>query len=302
MEKIILLFAITTVVSACTIPEIVVTIEKGKSASAKVVFYSERTSPNTAHLKLQNQSIPVLNKNFFTSATLEKIQINSCNLTQIEEYTFYHLKQLATLNLSKNKLKTITNGIFDNPELDCLDISHNHITSIAPNAFSKLPKLKTVNLGYNQLTSVDAYWFKTNQQLNTLGIHNNRIVTIPEGFLTQQTKRVFVNAVYNPIETVEDGAFQNMNELTLNLLHTSLRNISSMFKDVGQVKHLIIGSKRTQCYSKEELENLEIVKTLHIYKSDLPSACFSFVKTWGLSNKVTVTDDYYKQWEYVRIY
>jgi Leucine-rich repeat (LRR) protein len=116
--------------------------------------------PDIIVVNLTFCSLTDLNSSLFGSTApkrenLEKIDLSSNSLRTIENATFIHADQLATLNLTNN-------------EIDFL----------AESAFEGLAQLENLYLNDNLLTTVDWIVFEPCQHLSTLEIDNNYLVIL----------------------------------------------------------------------------------------------------------------------------
>lgn len=289
MSKILILCATFATTLCCDLPQFNVSIKK--ESSEITLLYSKEAIKDSLYVYVFEENIPVLCKGTFSDLSINKIRLIQNNIQRIEPGAFANLPKLNIAILMENKLEAIENGVFEHKNLMHIGLSLNSIARISSNAFRKLPNLQFIDLSFNSLNYVDVNWFKHNPKLMLIHLVKNKIVSIPEGFLSYNLPHkpaLSVDLSKNPIEIVADAAFDNMRALSVYLGKTKLKKLSKMFKKIGEVERLHISSDRTDCFSREELDNIKLSKTLEVNKESLPIGCYETLEVWGKENNVKI--------------
>lgn len=284
----VVLLAITAGCLSCNIPEFQVIIYKFKHPP-KTIPYSKDALKDVISLNAHKQNIPVLCKQIFAfdNEHLMVLQIIDSKVKEIQPKTFYGL-QVTELQLRYNLIESI-DDIFDNPKLEYIQLQNNAINKISPHAFDKLPNLKDILLSNNKLTHIDVNWFKNNPNIQNINLSGNLIVHLPEGFLKNLYKaNRMVELNKNPLETVAEAAFENVENLQVDLLDTKLKKLSKMFKGTTSVNKMFLDAPKPECFSPDEVENLTVVQNLYLREKNLSRGCYEALRTWGKLNHIYV--------------
>uniref|UniRef100_A0AC34GQZ7 Uncharacterized protein n=1 Tax=Panagrolaimus sp. ES5 TaxID=591445 RepID=A0AC34GQZ7_9BILA len=115
-------------------------------------------------------------------AKLETLKMGSCDIEELDDDTFYNLKNLKTLVLEGNPLTTIPAAIVNIPHLIDLDLGDTEISDINTNAFSANNNLTSLSLRFmTKLFVVDDCAFCGLPNLEKLYLYSNKnLKTIDE--------------------------------------------------------------------------------------------------------------------------
>lgn len=148
---------------------------------------------------------------------LSILYLNQNEIVEIEDNSFYDLRNLGTIYLERNRLKRISRRTFAGlPELAHLDLYTNEIETIEDGAFD-LPKLRALYLAQNKLKSLSNSIFDRLPNINVLSLKENNLRHIGRS-LYRLSSVEFIALDNNPIEDIDLVAFAhlpNLNSLTL---------------------------------------------------------------------------------------
>ncbi|KAM4808301.1 CD180 antigen [Rhinophrynus dorsalis] len=132
---------------------------------------------NLNYLSMKKSFFPsgiIRNNNLFQQTlNLEVLILSFCELTAIEEHTFYKLKKLRFVDLSHNKLTVFTSNAFGNLRNVHLNFAFNLISTIPLYLVHNISGKRTINLSYNPLdcscSNIELIsWYK--EHLDTFGL------------------------------------------------------------------------------------------------------------------------------------
>ncbi|KAK9889905.1 hypothetical protein WA026_008710 [Henosepilachna vigintioctopunctata] len=103
------------------------------------------------------------------SNSLQLLDLTSCEITYLMQYSLSNLPVLTELHLSRNQITHIPNK-FDSAHLVYLDIGYNDISSINNETFAAMRSLRFLVLSGNKLTTSDPSYFA---QIIDLSIEDN---------------------------------------------------------------------------------------------------------------------------------
>lgn len=124
--------------------------------SANVAYFGP--SPLVSIYIFQS-NIRQLGKDEFSkySRNLLALNLQSCNITDIDDDAFRGLTNLEKLSLPSNNISRVKDRWFrELMSLQQLDLSYNQITSIEPAAFQRLPNLRRLDLTQNRLRCLES--------------------------------------------------------------------------------------------------------------------------------------------------
>lgn len=159
------------------------------------IFMLNSLFTNLKLLNLSNNSIQSLSSSrdfssILSRSSIESLDLSNNQISQIDDETFVHLKELRYLNLNKNQIKHISLFAFtaDSHKLVELDLSHNMITdsSLEFLLFSSLVNLKRLNMNYNRLTSLSSHFLYNLYSLEYLSLKFNNLKTFDIFYLANK--------------------------------------------------------------------------------------------------------------------
>ena len=181
---------------------------------------------------------------------LEKLRIEKCGITSIDDNCFFEMENLKLLDLSVNKLNNLKPYIFQDLEsLVVLNLSNCSLTSISDSCFDKLVNLQELNLrGNTELKNIKPKTFGDLKLLRKLDLSNCGISS-------------FINGVFEGLKNLEKLDLSgNMNmSLKTSDLHEleSLKNLELMNCDFKLIEDGF--------FSKfENLEKLNLSECLNL--------------------------------------
>lgn len=149
-----------------------------------------RDSRGLLNVELQDNPISVVEGPFLISATLQYLDISSCNLSVINPQFFDNITTLNTVDLSNNPLVTIEAGVFDVlTSLENLKLNDCKLKTISENTFLTTVNLKNLELAGNSLTETN--WPEVLGKLIRLEYLN-----LKKSGLTSLSEDTFSNCTY----------------------------------------------------------------------------------------------------------
>ncbi|KAK2166646.1 hypothetical protein LSH36_37g12040 [Paralvinella palmiformis] len=158
---------------------------------------------------------------------LENLDLDNCNLFEVEDGAVDGLPNLMFLTLSNNRLRR-------HPLLGCtrssltslttFDVSHNEISEIRRGS-CRLPSLRNLNFSNNNIRALNASFFGTSTtSLGALYLRNNGLTF------------------------VDVDAFKGCRNLTvLDISHNRLTSLDNRTIQWGQIKSVIVGENPWHC-------------------------------------------------------
>jgi toll-like receptor 13 len=191
----------------------------------------------------QSSDLVHLNDSEFDAMpSLQRLNLNKCQLSFVNNRTWSSLQNLTILDLSHNKFRNFPDFAFSPLKcLQSLSLSRNPITELNNMAFSGLYSLKELNLAGCWIVAIDKYSFAQFPNLEILDLGNNNIRSLKcRTFQFLKKLRVLILS-HNRLEIIEKSAFFGLTYLHhLDLTYNSLSDFRA---------HLFLG-----------LENLEVLK------------------------------------------
>lgn len=187
----------------------------------------EKIPPNTFQNNTQLNTLNLSNnplKHFHLSAVseIERLEIRSCKLTNIDDSFSKNLDMLVYL-----------------------DVSGNNVTEISPKAFTLLADLDHIDLSNNGLTTLDANIFRQNTKLKKITLDNNNLQTLRPficGSSQFETYHFSCNNCH--LKTLDEDTFATMPAIvTLRLANNELNNVSAI-KRLHSLIHLDLSNNR----------------------------------------------------------
>ena len=227
----------------------------------------------------------------FYPVGLTSLDINSNNITSINNSPFMGLHDLKVLNIGSNKIVTLTEDVFwglDNVQelhlndnelkdihknsfegllhLQILDLGKtNNIESLPDYVFRGLSNLKKLFLRYNQLHNLDVGIFKGLDNLTYLNLFDNKLKTLPLGLLSGLTNLNDIFFDFNMIESVPLGLFSDQQNLSngINLASNSLKELPlGLFSGLHKMWWLVLEKNQLSTLHKNMFDGLHSLKHL----------------------------------------
>lgn len=173
----------------------------------------------------QNSDLVHLNDSEFNALpSLQRLNLNKCQLSFISNKTWSSLQNLTILDLSHNKFKSFPDFAFSPlKRLEFLSLSRNPITELNNLAFSGLFSLKELNLAACWIVTIDRYSFTQFPNLEVLDLGDNNIRTLNHGTFQPLKKLHTLILSHNRLEIMESNAFSGLTGLRyLDLMYNSL--------------------------------------------------------------------------------
>lgn len=187
----------------------------------------EKITPNMFQNNTQLNTLNLNNnplKHFHLSAVseIERLEINSCKLTNIDDSFSKNLDMLVYL-----------------------DVSGNSITDISPKTFSLLADLEHIDLSNNGLNTLDANIFKYNTKLKKVMLDNNNLKILkPFACSASQFETYHFSCNNCHLKTINEDTFATMPAIvTLRLANNELDNVSAI-KRLRSLIHLDLSNNR----------------------------------------------------------
>lgn len=115
-KLLVLLFALTAIVSCCVLPQFDVLVSKGLDVQ-DFVPYSKKEIKDYDDFYVNSEKIPVLCSGMFSGLNFVRVQMVDCYIQQIQPGTFSNLSILDGISLRRNNIDAIEDGIFDNDNM-----------------------------------------------------------------------------------------------------------------------------------------------------------------------------------------
>ncbi|PIK41411.1 hypothetical protein BSL78_21736 [Apostichopus japonicus] len=230
---------------------------------------------NITSLVLTSQNIPTIYRNDFSGVQrLLKIQINRCNVLNIENGTFENLTELEMLNLDSNRLTTIDVNLFRGlHSLRFLDLSYNDIIIIQNGSFTDLPLLNQLNMRGNNLENLTAGTFSGLHYLTILYLYYNDIDSIENGTFIDLYRLEYLQLSGNDLKYLSVDTFNGLH--SLNILYIDSSNIDTIengtFLYLNNLRDLYLGSNRLKHLSAGIFSGLHNLENLYLSKNDIES-------------------------------
>ncbi|XP_036030689.1 toll-like receptor 13 [Onychomys torridus] len=173
----------------------------------------------------QNSDLVHLNDSEFDALpSLQRLNLNMCQLSFVSNKTWSSLQNLTILDLSHNKFKSFPDFAFSPLKgLKSLFLSRNPITELNNLAFSGLFSLKELNLAGCWIVTIDRYSFAQFPNLELLDLGANNIRTLNRGTFRCLKKLNVLILSHNRLEIIEPSAFSGLSCLHhLDLVYNSL--------------------------------------------------------------------------------
>ncbi|XP_049986436.1 toll-like receptor 13 [Alexandromys fortis] len=191
----------------------------------------------------QNSDLVHLNDSEFDALpSLQRLNLNKCQLSFISNRTWGSLQNLSILDLSHNKLKGFPDFAFSPLKgLKSLFLGKNPITELNNLAFSGLFSLKELNLARCWIVTIDRHSFTQLPNLEFLDLEANNIRTLNHGTFQCLKKLNVLILSHNRLEIIEPHAFSGL---------TCLHHLDLMYNSLSYFQEHVFSG----------LENLQVLK------------------------------------------
>ncbi|MBN3311145.1 LRIG1 protein, partial [Amia calva] len=198
--------------------------------------------------------------------SLETLDLNSNDITEIRSTCFPSGLQIKDLYLGSNRISTIEPNAFDSlsRSLQSLRLSKNKITQLPVKAF-QLPQLTHLELNRNKLRLIEGLTFQGLDNLEVLKLQRNNISKLTDGAFWGLAKMRTLHLDYNSLTEVNSGSLYGLSAL----LHLQLSNnsISQINPDgwrfCSKLKELILSYNNLTRLNEE---SLAVLGDLHILR------------------------------------
>lgn len=232
----------------------------------------EENAENATRISVKGK-IPILLRRFDLrfAKSLEVLNIENCEVADMEPRVFVNLPLLKNLSLSKNFLKQIREGVFYQVVVEHLDLSHNRLTTIKSNAFDNMPNLTSINLDYNELTFYSIS-FKDCPKFETLSVQYNFIQYLPEEvFINHPNKTLNAYFSFNKISKIDQGLF----DVKFKDLYLDHNEVSELNHTLNAIQTLSLNVNNLQCFPDEFLHSeLFKVKKVLLFENPFNCSCY----------------------------
>lgn len=133
--------------------------------------------PNLEILDVSNTSLDSLSNSSLNGGKLRKLLASSNNLEVIKALTFINSKTLVELDLSNNRpIEEIENFAFYGlSKLETLNLNDNAIDKVDHYTFHNLTSLKFLTVANNKIYKLGPSLFHTNKKLQNISFNGNQI-------------------------------------------------------------------------------------------------------------------------------
>lgn len=161
----------------------------------------------------QSSDLVHLNDSEFDAMpSLQRLNLNTCQLSFVSNRTWNALQNLRVLDLSHNKFKRFPEFAFSPLRyLQSLFLSRNPITVLNNMAFYGLYSLKELNLAGCWIVKIDKYSFPQFPNLESLDLGYNNIRTLKRRTFQFLKKLQVLILSQNRLKDIEGNAFSDLN-------------------------------------------------------------------------------------------
>ncbi|KAK2505777.1 hypothetical protein MC885_018349 [Smutsia gigantea] len=221
----------------------------------------------------QNNDLVHLNDSEFDAMpSLQRLNLNKCQLSFVNNRTWGALLNLIALDLSHNRFKSFPNFAFSPlRNLQSLSLSRNPITELNNLAFYGLHSLKALNLAWCWIVKIDRYSFAQFPNLEILDLGGNNIRTLKCRTFQFLKKLQVLILSQNRLKEIEKNAFSGLTflhelDLAYNILssfHTGLflglENLEVLNLSFNKITY-----ETTRTLSSPPFINLKSLKQLNL--------------------------------------
>ncbi|XP_045039741.2 toll-like receptor 13 [Desmodus rotundus] len=223
-------------------------------------------------LRQNNNLVHLNNSEFNGMPSLQRLQLDSCQLSFVTNQTWSALQNLTSLDLSHNKFKRFPDFAFSPlRSLQFLFLSKNPITELSDRAFYGLYSLKELNVAGCWIVQIDKYSFAQFPNLEILDLGYNNLRTLKSKTFHLLKKLQILILSQNRLNIIERNAFSGLTYLTkLDLAYNILSSFSaSVFLGLENLEVLNLSFNKityetTRTLSFPPFMNLKSLKQLNL--------------------------------------
>nr|KAF6436555.1 hypothetical protein HJG63_019287 [Rousettus aegyptiacus] len=165
-------------------------------------------------LSQSNDLVHLNDSEFDAMPSLQRLNLNKCQLSFVSNRTWSALQNLTALDLSHNRFKRFPDFAFSPLRyLQSLFLSRNPITELSNMAFYGLYSLKELNLAGCWIVQIDRYSFAQLSNLEILDLGDNNIRTLKHRTFQFLKKLQVLILSRNHLNVIEKGAFSGLTYL-----------------------------------------------------------------------------------------
>lgn len=199
---------------------------------------------NLEELDLSGNQLEQIVPNMFQNNT----QLNTLNLSNnpLKRFHLSVASELERLEMRSCKLTNIDDSFSKNLDLLVyLDVSDNGIKNVSPKTFSLLADLEHIDLSNNGLKTLDPNTFKFNTNLKKILLDNNNLQTLNPFICSASQFETYHFSCNNcHLKTIDEDTFATMPAIvTLRLANNELENISPI-RRLQSLIHLDVSNNR----------------------------------------------------------
>lgn len=235
---------------------------------------------NLVQLKLTRNYIRRLHSYVFIKASnLTYIDLDSNQISEVQDSTFRGLNYLLQVNFNNNFLHVLSRDAFVGAvNLETLSFERNQISTIEEGVFD-LPKLREINLSFNQIYSLPDGLFLNAPQLLHLNLSDNLLLQLPQALIKSPT---IVSLVLdaNDMPKLDLSDFIRIKKLEI----LSLKYVGVQFSQARNTPHYASKSLlRSLDLTYNNLGNTDILNQLSMFGN--------LKEIWLAFNGFTTVDD-----------
>lgn len=206
------------------------------------------------------------------------LDLTGCNVTGLEQKSFYGQDMLRKLILRENSIVDVEGMFATLKHMEFLDLAYNKIETLKENGFSGLLHLSILNLEGNRITEIENKAFSDLENLQILKLDRNRIKHLNGDVLSGLLAIESLSLRYNFIDSMNYEALSNFSYLLqLDLENNGLKEIPLELLNNGKsLKQLDISSNPLQMISSRALTS-DSLEELYIRNCSLPMVKNLFV-------------------------
>ncbi|XP_049727415.1 toll-like receptor 13 [Elephas maximus indicus] len=188
--------------------------QKNGADAEGIKYLSNCTRLLSLDLGKNNDLVYLNDSEFDAMPSLQRMNLNKCQLSFVSNRTWSARQNLEALDLSYNKFKSFPDFAFS--PLWCLQslfLSRNPITELDNMAFYGLYSLKELNLGGCWIVTIDKYSLAPFPNLESLHLRNNNIRYLKHKTFQFLKKLKVLILSCNHLEAIEKSAFSGLTNL-----------------------------------------------------------------------------------------
>ena len=197
------------------------------------------------YLYLQKNQLTEVPSDFVYHHKLERLDLSTNQITQLETYAFSLLTDLKYLHLQQNKIFKIQDNAFDNlRSLEWLELMENKIETLNESMFYELRSLIHLDLNFNNISLIQEGAFNGLDNLKRLSLEHTKLTSLTPGMFKGLPVLGELYIGYNYIQEIQPGAIPStIDKLSLVYSHQlkKLENESlSRLPDLNEVMSVLI--------------------------------------------------------------